>query len=76
MMKKSSRGIGVTSVSPLDNHKRIPEDSPQAVATAWDNEISQRVADFEAGSTQGAPLQQVRAQMRTLIASHKAQVER
>jgi len=75
-MKKSSRGIGVTLVSPLDNHKRTPDDSPQAVATARDNEISQRVADFEAGRTQGVPLQQVRAKKRALIASHKAQVER
>jgi len=75
-MKKSSHGIGVTWVSPLDNHKRMPDDSPQAVATAWDNEISQRVADFEAGSTQGVPLQQVRAEMRALIASHTAQVDR
>ena len=31
------------------------EDSPEAVARAWDEEIARRVADFEEGRTAGTP---------------------
>jgi putative addiction module component (TIGR02574 family) len=46
------------------------DDSPEAVAKAWDEEIARRVADFEAGRTQGVPYEQVRAELRAMIDSH------
>ena len=45
-------------------------DSAQAVTKAWDDEIAQRVAEFEAGRTQGVPYEQVRAELREMIDSH------
>lgn len=38
-----------------------PEDSPEAIARAWDEEIERRIADFDAGRTAGIPVEQVLA---------------
>ena len=46
------------------------DDSPEAVAAAWDEEIARRVADFEAGRTQGVPYEQVRAELQAMLQSH------
>lgn len=36
-----------------------PEDSPEAIAKAWDEEIARRVADMEAGRTKWIPAEEV-----------------
>jgi putative addiction module component (TIGR02574 family) len=48
-----------------------PEDTPEAIARAWGEEIERRVADLEAGRTKGIPAEQVLAEIRALIAGHK-----
>jgi putative addiction module component (TIGR02574 family) len=47
-----------------------PEDKPEAIARAWDEEIERRIADLEAGKTTGIPAEQVFAEIRALIARH------
>ncbi len=44
-----------------------PEDSPEAIAKAWDEEIARRVADMEAGRTQWIPADEVMARLRAKI---------
>ena len=47
-----------------------PEGTPEEIARAWDEEISRRIADFEAGKTKGIPAEEVFAKIRALIANH------
>ncbi len=54
----------------LESLEGTYDDSAQAVAKAWDDEIAHRVAEFEAGRTQGVPYEQVRAELREMIDSH------
>jgi putative addiction module component (TIGR02574 family) len=49
-----------------------PEDSPEAIAKAWDEEIARRVADMEAGRTQWIPADEVMARLRARISAAKA----
>jgi putative addiction module component (TIGR02574 family) len=48
-----------------------PQDSPEAVTQAWDDEIARRVADMEAGRTEWIPVEEVMANVRTSIAAAK-----
>lgn len=54
----------------LDSLEEVIDDSPEAVAAAWDEEIARRVADFESGKTQGVPYEKVRAELRAMIDNH------
>ena len=45
------------------------EDSPEAIAQAWDDEIARRVADMEAGRTQWIPAEEVFKEIDALIAA-------
>lgn len=47
------------------------EDTPEAVARVWDEEIERRIADLEAGETGSIPAEQVFAEIRALIAGHR-----
>ena len=47
----------------------IPEDAPEAIAQAWDEEIARRVADMEAGRTQWIPAEEVFKEIDALIAA-------
>ncbi len=47
-----------------------PGDTPEAIARAWNEEIERRIADLEAGKTEGIPAEQVFAEIRALIAGH------
>ena len=49
-----------------------PEESPEAIAKAWDEEITRRVADMEAGRTQWTPADEVMTRLRTIISAAKA----
>ncbi len=48
-----------------------PNESPEAIAKAWDEEIAQRVADMEAGRTQWIPADEVMTRLRTKINAAK-----
>ena len=49
-----------------------PEDSPEAITKAWNEEIARRVADMEAGRTQWIPADKVMTRLRARIKSAKA----
>lgn len=51
-----------------------PEESPEAIAKAWDEEIARRVADMEAGRTHWTPADEVMTRLRTRINAAKAGV--
>lgn len=44
-----------------------PEDTPEAIAQAWDEEIKRRVADMEAGKTVWIPAEEVFARLDAII---------
>lgn len=46
------------------------EDTPEAIAKAWDEEIARRVADMEAGRTQWIPAEEVFKEIDAIIAKH------
>jgi len=48
-----------------------PEDTPEAIAKAWDEEISRRVADMEAGRTKWIPADEVMSRLRTKVLDAK-----
>jgi putative addiction module component (TIGR02574 family) len=43
------------------------EDTPEAIAQAWDEEIARRVADMEAGRTHWIPAEEVLARINAII---------
>ena len=49
-----------------------PEESPEAIAKAWDEEIARRVADMEAGRTQWTCADEVMTRLRTRCGSVSA----
>jgi putative addiction module component (TIGR02574 family) len=49
-----------------------PDDTPEAIAQAWDEEIARRVADMDAGCTQWIPADEVMARLRAKIGAAKA----
>lgn len=44
-----------------------PEDSPEAIAQAWDEEIARRVADIDAGTAELIPHEQVFAELDEML---------
>lgn len=44
-----------------------PEDTPEAIAKAWDEEIARRVADMDAGKTVWIPGEEVFARLDAII---------
>ena len=44
-----------------------PEDTPEAIALAWDEEIARRVADMDAGKTVWIPSDEVFARLDAII---------
>ncbi len=49
-----------------------PDDTPEAIAQAWDEEIARRVADMEAGRTQWIPADEAMSRIRAKISAAKA----
>lgn len=49
-----------------------PEESPEVIARAWDEEIARRVADMEAGRTKWIPADEVMTRLRAKIHAAKA----
>lgn len=52
-----------------------PEDSPETIAKAWDEEIARRVADMDAGRTKWIPADVVMTKLRAKIAAAKADAD-
>lgn len=48
-----------------------PEDTPEAIAKAWDEEIARRVADMDAGRTKWMPADEVMSRLRTKVLAAK-----
>lgn len=48
-----------------------PEDSPEAIAKAWDEEITRRVADMDAGRTKWIPADEVMSRLRAKVHAAK-----
>lgn len=44
-----------------------PEDTPEAIAQAWDEEIARRVADMDAGKTVWIPAEEVLARLDAIL---------
>lgn len=44
-----------------------PEDTPENIAKAWDEEIARRIDEMNAGLTESIPYEQVRAELRAMI---------
>jgi putative addiction module component (TIGR02574 family) len=51
----------------LQSLEPTPQDSPDAVAKAWDEEIARRISELDGGRTQAVSYHQVRAELRALI---------
>ena len=49
-----------------------PEDSPEAIAKAWDEELARRVADMDAGRSKWILADEVMARLHAKIAAAKA----
>ena len=47
-----------------------PEESPDVIAKAWDEEIARRVADKEAGRTKWIPAEEVFKEIDAIISAH------
>lgn len=48
-----------------------PEDTPEAIAKAWDEEIARRVADMDVGRTKWIPADEVMSRLRTKVLAAK-----
>ena len=48
-----------------------PEDSPEAIAKAWDEEIARRVTDMDAGRTKWIPADEVFKEIDAIIAGQR-----
>jgi len=48
------------------------DDTPEAIAQAWDEEIARRVADMDAGRTQWIPADEAMRRIRERIAAAKS----
>jgi putative addiction module component (TIGR02574 family) len=57
----------------LESLEPATQDSPEAIANAWDEEIARRIADLDAGRTQTVSYDQVRAELRALIGAGRRQ---
>mgnify|MGYP001469378435 FL=1 len=53
-----------------------PEDTPEEIAKAWDEEIARRVADMEAGNTRWNPADEVMARLRQKLMAAKSDANR
>ena len=48
-----------------------PQDTPENISAAWEQEIARRIEEMDAGRTESIPYEQVRAELRALIAAHR-----
>ena len=48
-----------------------PQDTPENIAKAWEEEIARRIEEMDAGRVESIPYQQVLAEMRALIDGYR-----
>ena len=51
----------------LDSLDSVFDDSPEAVARAWSEELGRRIAEFESGGGQDIPLEQVQSELKAIL---------
>ena len=51
----------------LDSLDSVFDDSPEAVARAWDEEVARRVKEFESGAGQDISHEQVQAELQAML---------
>ena len=51
----------------LDSLDSVFDDSPEAVARAWDEEVARRVKEFESGASQDISHEQVQAELQAML---------
>ena len=51
----------------LDSLDSVFDDSPEAVARAWHEELGRRVTEFESGRGQNIPVEQVQAELQAML---------
>ena len=56
----------------LDSLESVFDDSPEAVARAWDEEVARRVAEFESGGGQDISFEQVQAELQAMLDDGRA----
>jgi len=56
----------------VDSLKSELNESPDAIAQAWDDEIVRRVDEFEAGQGQDVPFEQVQAELDAMLNRKRA----
>jgi hypothetical protein len=47
------------------------QDTPENIAKAWEEEVARRINEMDAGLTESVPYEQVRAELREMIAAHR-----
>lgn len=55
----------------MPTYHDVPEETPEEIARAWDEEIARRIDDLESGRTKGIPADEVFERIRALIANHR-----
>ena len=48
-----------------------PQDTPENIAKAWEEEVARRIEEMDSGRTESIPYEQVRAELRALIDAHR-----
>ena len=70
-LQLSSQERGVLIRRLIVSLEGAPEDTPESIAKAWDEEMARRVADMEARHTQWIPAAEVMSRIRALISATK-----
>lgn len=71
-MQLSAEERGILAHQLILSLEGMPEDTPEAIAKAWDVEIARRIADMEAGNTRWIPAEEVMAGIRAKIDAAKS----
>lgn len=69
-LKLSTRERGELIDRLISSLEGTPEDTPEAITKAWDEEIARRVGDMEAGRSEWIPAEIVFKEIDVLIAKH------
>jgi len=75
-MALSARERGELATRLIASLDGEPEDTPEEIAKAWDEETARRVADMEAGNTRWNPADEVMARLRQKLMAAKSDANR
>ena len=54
----------------LQSLEPTPQETPENIAKAWEEEIARRIEEMDAGRTESIPHEHVRAELRAMIEAH------